>query len=171
LKNSTCSFGKSVPTTATTGKIKVTTPGGSITSTADFVVSTVHSRSVTLTLKKHVVAKGAVNVGDGFTACAASVPVKIQRRVSGSWKNVGSTTTTASGSYSKKVKDKEGKYRAQAPEVTLNNGADICQGDASPVRKPCHETRSEARQSPAPFRGRFFCKGRRYAGVRRFPKA
>jgi hypothetical protein len=105
---------------------------------------------VTLSLKKHVVAKGVVSVGDGFTACAASVPVKIQRRVSGNWKNVGSTTTTASGSYSKKVKDKEGKYRAQAPKVTLNNGADICQGDTSPVRSTTTRLRSEARQKNRP---------------------
>jgi hypothetical protein len=89
-------------------------------------------------LKKHLVAKGNVSVGDAFTACAASVPVKIQRRVSGNWKSVGSTTTTASGSYSKKIKDKPGKYRAKAPKVTLNNNADICSGDKSPARTHKH---------------------------------
>jgi IPT/TIG domain len=136
--NSVTQITATVPATATTGKIKVTTPGGSVTSTADFVVSIVHSRSVTLSLKKHLVAKGVVSVGDGFTACVASVPVKIQRRVSGSWKAVGSTTTTASGSYSKKIKDKTGKYRAKAPKVTLNAGADVCKGAKSPVRKHTH---------------------------------
>ena len=136
--NSATQITATVPATATTGKIKVTNPSGSATSTADFVVSTVHSRSVTLTLKKHVVAKGVVNVGDTFTACEASVPVKIQRRVNGSWKNVGSATTSASGSYSKKVKDKTGKYRAQAKKVTLNNGADVCKKATSPVRKHTH---------------------------------
>jgi hypothetical protein len=93
---------------------------------------------VTLSLKKHLVAKGVVSVGDGFTACVASVPVKIQRRVSGSWKAVGSTTTTASGSYSKKIKDKTGKYRAKAPKVALNAGVDVCKGAKSPVRKHTH---------------------------------
>jgi hypothetical protein len=136
--NSATQITATVPATATTGKIKVTTPGGSVTSTADFVVSIVHSRSVTLSLKKHLVAKGVVNVGDTFTACEASVPVKIQRKTSGGWKNVGSTTTTASGSYSKRIKDKTGKYRAQVKKLTLNSGTDVCKKATSSVRKHKH---------------------------------
>jgi hypothetical protein len=128
-----------VPAGATTGKIRVTVGGGTVTSTADFVVSTVHSRSITLSLKKHLIARGKVSVGDAFTACAASVPVKIQRKKpGGGWKNVGSTTTTDTGSYKKKIKDKPGTYRAKAPKVVLNNGADVCKGDRSPVRKHTH---------------------------------
>jgi hypothetical protein len=136
--NSSTQITATVPTGATTGKITVTTPGGTATSATDFTVSTVHSRSVTLSLKRHLVAKGVVSVGDGFTACVASVPVKIQRKTSGGWKGVGSTTTTASGSYSKKIKDKTGKYRAKAPKVTLNAGVDICKGAKSPTRTHKH---------------------------------
>jgi hypothetical protein len=93
---------------------------------------------VTLTLKKHVVAKGVVNVSDTFTACEASVPVKIQRKTSSGWKNVGSATTSASGSYSKKLKDKTGKYRAQVKKFTPNAGVDVCSKATSPVRKHSH---------------------------------
>jgi len=136
--NSATQITATVPSTATTGRIKVTTPGGSATSTTDFTVSKPHTRSVTLGLKKHLVARGAVSVGDGFTACVASVPVKIQRKTSSGWKSVGSTTTDASGSYKKKIKDKPGKYRAKAPKVSLNNGVDVCLGDTSPARKHTH---------------------------------
>ena len=136
--NSPTQITATVPTAATTGKITVTTPGGTATSAADFTVSKTHSRSVTLSLKKHLVARGKVTVGDAFTACISGVPVKIQRRKSGNWKTVGSTTTSASGSYKKKIKDKEGKYRAKAPSVSLNNGVDFCSADTSPARKHNH---------------------------------
>ena len=136
--NSATQITATVPTGATTGKISVTTPSGTGTSTANFTVSNVHSRSVTLALKRHLVAKGVVSVGDAFTSCVASVPVKIQRRVSGSWKTVGSATTTASGSYSKKLKDKTGKYRALVKSFTPNSGVDVCSKAKSPVRKHTH---------------------------------
>jgi len=98
-------------------------------------VSKTHSRSITLSLRKHLVARGVVSVGDGFTACAASVPVKIQRRVSGHWKAVGSTTTTSTGAYKKRIRDRVGKYRARATRVALNAGADVCSRATSPVRR------------------------------------
>ncbi len=133
--NSATQITATVPTGATTGKVRVTVGGGTVTSTADFLVSKVHSRSVTLSLRKHLVARGTVSVVDGFTACAASVPVKIQRRVSGHWKAVGSTTTNSAGAYSKRIRDRAGKYRARATRVTLNSGADICSRATSPVRR------------------------------------
>ena len=124
-----------VPAGATTGRIHVYTAAGQRTSATNFTVSESHSRSVTLKLKKRLVASGDVSVGDGFTACVASVPVKIQRKSGGGWKNVGSTTTSASGSYKKKIKDKDGKYRARAAKVGLNNGVDLCLQATSSVRR------------------------------------
>jgi hypothetical protein len=127
-----------VPAGATTGPIKVITPAGSVTSTSNFTVSTTHARSVTLRLRRHLVARGVVSVADTMTACVASVPVRVQRRVSGHWKTVGRTTTTSTGTYRKRIPDKPGRYRAKAPRVILNAGADICLGATSPVRRHTH---------------------------------
>lgn len=132
--NSPTQITATVPTGATTGKITVTTPGGTATSTANFTVSTLHSRSVTLGLRKHLVARGKVSAADAFTACVSGVPVTIQRRSGGSWKNVKSTTTSTSGAYKVRVKDVEGKYRARAKRVVLSSGVDICAGAKSAAR-------------------------------------
>ena len=114
-----------VPPSATTGQISVTTPGGIAISTATFTVSKLHARSVSLILLKHLVARGLVSVTDGTRACASKVSVKIQRLSSGAWYTVKSTTTTSTGSYGVDLRDVVGKYRAKAPAVTLPSGG-VC---------------------------------------------
>jgi hypothetical protein len=95
-------------------------------------------RSVTLRLRKHLVARGMVSLtteGEDSTVCMASVPVKIQRRVSGHWKTVGSTTTNDIGAYNKRIKDKPGRYRARAPMIFLVEPVfQTCVRALSPVR-------------------------------------
>jgi hypothetical protein len=93
-----------------------------------------HVRSITLRLRRHLVARGKVRVSDGFTDCAASVPVKVQRRVSGQWRTVGRITTTDTGAYKKRIGDRPGRYRAKAPKVTLSS-VDWCIGAISPIRR------------------------------------
>jgi hypothetical protein len=93
-----------------------------------------HARSITLSLRRHLVAQGRVSSTEdpAFTDCVASVPVKIQRRVSGRWETVGKTTTTATGVYKKRIKDRPGKYRSVAPPI--NQFTDLCFRASSPVR-------------------------------------
>jgi virginiamycin B lyase len=134
VTNSDTKITATVPTGATTGKIKVTTTGGSATSAASFTVGATHPRAVSLNLVKHLVARGVVRTGDGFTTCTAGVPVKIQSRVSGHWKTVATTTTTASGSYRERIASHSGKYRSKAPKAVPDGGTDICLAATSPVR-------------------------------------
>jgi hypothetical protein len=93
------------------------------------------SRSVTLRVVRSLVARGAVSSDNGFTACAASVPVKIQRRVAGAWKTVRTTTTSPTGPYKRRIPDEAGRYRATAPKILLNRfgGVSSCLRAISPT--------------------------------------
>ena len=135
-----------VPTGAKTGPISVTTAGGEVFSTTDFTVpvapatcvappGVTHARSITLKLKDALVAKGKVSSTEdpAVTECVATVPVKIQRKVSGHWKTIAKTTTSDTGAYSRKIKNKKGKYRSIAVKTTLASG-EVCLKAKSPVR-------------------------------------
>jgi hypothetical protein len=146
-----------VPSGSTDGKVQVTTfdtdgatagvQGGIAFSPTVFDISDAcapttgdeHARNITFKIKKSGAAKGVVSSTEdpAFTDCVAAVPVKIQRKTSGGWKTVGKTTTTDTGSYSKKVKNKPGKqkFRALAPKVSL--------GD--PVTDTCLKAKSATR--------------------------
>ena len=81
-----------------------------------------HARTLTLALRRHVVAKGQVSVTDGFTACASEVEVVLQRRTSRGWRRVAAIPTTAEGTYRTKVRDRQGRYRAIAPAFDADSG-------------------------------------------------
>lgn len=121
--NSGTQITATVPNGVTTGPISVTTTTGTGTSADPFTIK--HLRSVSLSLSGRLTAGGAVTVSDGTSACGSSILVKIQHRVSGSWRTVGSGTTTGTGSYSIRVSKDSGKYRARARKSTLPNG-DVC---------------------------------------------
>jgi hypothetical protein len=123
-----------VPSGSGDGPIKVTTGVNSLFSATSFQVPPPDcpvtggiARSVTLRLRGALVARGKVStsVTTAPAGCTAAVPVKIQRRVSGHWKTVGKTTTSDTGAYKKRIRNRHGKYRSLAPKLTLTTG-EVC---------------------------------------------
>lgn len=97
----------------------------------------VHNRSVSLSLRKHLVASGTVTATDGFSGCAQGVTVNITRKKAGTFRVVASTVTTTSGSFRKKLPDKPGTYRAEVPQVSAG-GSETCGAAVSPTRRHIH---------------------------------
>jgi large repetitive protein len=123
--NSATQITATVPVGALTGKISVTTPGGTGTSATNFtVVATFHSRSISISLRRHLVVRGTVSAG-GFDACAEDALVRIRRFVDGAWRTIATTHTNDDGFYRVRVPDRPGRYRALAPRQTLGD-SDIC---------------------------------------------
>lgn len=89
-----------------------------------------HSRNLTMVLKRHLIAKGTLT-SEGPASCLAGIPVKVQKRVSGSWKPIKTTSATDAGSYKVKIPDKPGRYRAVVGVTTVD------------VQNTCLATRSD----------------------------
>lgn len=75
-------------------------------------VPALHRRSVSLALRRHLIASGRVLVRDRYADCASGVRVDVQRRVGRRWRTVRSTSTTEAGRYTARLRDRRGRYRA-----------------------------------------------------------
>jgi hypothetical protein len=121
-----------VPATAVTGPIGVTTSTGTGTSSTNFTVTsttTVHDRDVTLSLHGHLKARGRVT--SDLDACESGVRVKIQRRSHG-WKTVKRATTNNAGRYVAEIRDRDGRYRAIVTSQQMGPN-DTCAAARSPI--------------------------------------
>jgi hypothetical protein len=121
-----------VPSGATTGKVSLTTPGGTATSTADFTVTTAPvARTIAgFGFQPHSRVSGQVNVSNGITACRSMVRVAIQKQKNGGWKWADTTATTSSGSFKTYIPPSNGTFRAKVNQFTLVNGV-VCGGATS----------------------------------------
>jgi hypothetical protein len=124
-----------IPATAVTGPIAVTTSAGTGTSTSNFTVTTTvteHDRDVTLNLKGHLTAKGKVT--SDLDGCTDGVTVKVQRRKNDTWKTVANVDTNDAGKYVADIGDRDGRYRALAPAVDAGPNDACLKAKSSKVR-------------------------------------
>jgi hypothetical protein len=98
-----------------------------------------HGMGLTLNLRKHLIAKGALTAQDGFASCAANAPVGVFKFVkkTGSFKLLKVTSTTSTGTWKVKLRDSTGRYAALSPEIWLDD-RNLCLEAASPVRRHRH---------------------------------
>ncbi len=102
--DSSTQIAASVPAGAVTGPISVEAPSGTAVSSTSFtVLPTFHDRSLSLALRKHLVALGTVTVSPESAVCDENVAVIIQWRVAGTWRTAASAVTNSAGSYRRKV--------------------------------------------------------------------
>jgi IPT/TIG domain len=135
--NSSTKITATVPTGASTGKISVTTPAGSVWSAKTFTVTGAsHARIVSLQLRRHLRVGGTVSVVDGYAACADNVPVVIQRHRFGigRWRTLLRLSTNDVGQYSAHIRNRSGRYRARTPRIVLLNGQ-VCGRSTSGVKR------------------------------------
>jgi photosystem II stability/assembly factor-like uncharacterized protein len=105
----------------------------------DFVVPPpppTHASVISLSLSRHLRARGAVDVPDGFAACMAGRVVEIQRKRGDNWAAIVLPTTRSDGSFSVRIEDRVGRYRAQIAEVEADG--EICLAATSPLRRHRH---------------------------------
>ncbi|MDQ3956779.1 MAG: hypothetical protein M3273_00490 [Actinomycetota bacterium] len=95
-----------------------------------------HARTVTLKLRRHLVARGRVAAVDGFADCEVAAEVDVSRRKSGQWTLVAQTATDSSGSFRVTLPDIRGRYRAEVAEVTT--GGHTCASAVSVARRHRH---------------------------------
>jgi hypothetical protein len=114
-----------------TGQITVTTPAGVAMSAAIFTVTgpVQHSRTVTF-YDAGTRARGRVSVTDRFTACASSVPIKLQYRAAGRWRTADTGLTSSTGGFRATLVS--GLWRVAAKKVTVASG-DVCLKAISPT--------------------------------------
>ena len=98
---------------------------------------TEHAMTVSLSLKKHLVASGQAVPQDSDPACAQSV-VEIARRSGGGWRKVKSVVTDEAGAFKVKLPDRTGKYQATVKVVTTESGTDACLAAESQGAKHRH---------------------------------
>ena len=92
-------------------------------------------RAVTLTLRKHLVARGEV-AATGFVGCEQGAAVNVQRRRRGRWRGAGSAVTDASGAFRVRLRDRPGRYRAELTAGTTGaEGTEACQGAVSELQR------------------------------------
>ena len=93
-------------------------PSASPTTVPDPLAEEPHARTINLSLRRHLQVRGHVAVADGFEACINDVIVTITRNGA----IIKQGTTSATGAFRFRVKDRPGRYRASVSLTEVDGG-------------------------------------------------
>lgn len=95
-----------------------------------------YQQSMTFELRRHLVARGAVEAAEAADHCYAGVRVEIQRRRATSWQEVATSVTDGDGSFRTRIPDRAGRYRGLVEPQRSERGD--CAGAVSTMRRHTH---------------------------------
>ena len=92
-------------------------------------------RGIELSLRRHLVASGAVASNNGH--CTGAVSVAVEKRRGDRWQIISSTETNEDGYFRLRLKDRSGRYRARVDEGFTADGG-RCNAAVSRVLRHAH---------------------------------
>lgn len=98
-----------------------------------------HPMSLSLRLRRHLIAKGTLTADDGYTPCAIGAPIGLFRfnRSTEQFSFLKETVTSSTGTWRIKVRDKTGHYIALAPEGPVDE-LNFCLEALSDIKRHRH---------------------------------
>lgn len=101
-----------------------------------------HALSISLSLRKHLLARGRVRADDGSRHCLQDIPIEVRWKVEGRWKRLAYTVTDAEGAYRLQVPDAATTFRTRATRTAFSGRnaslLHVCAGATSPRRSHRH---------------------------------
>jgi hypothetical protein len=113
-------------------------PTPTATTTTEPADPVTYTRTLGLTLKKHLRATGTLSVDGGPAECIATIEVKIQKKkAGGGWRTLKTDATNGLGVFRASLPDKKGTYRAKVAKLTVDD-LNLCGGATSAKKKHRH---------------------------------
>ena len=95
-----------------------------------------HARTVAMALARHLRVRGSVTSPTGPSRCTDNVTLRVQRKSGTGWRTLARPTTDAAGTYTARVPDRPGRYRATVAFDT--DPLDSCAAATSEVARHRH---------------------------------
>jgi hypothetical protein len=106
---------------------------------ADLAYYVAHARTISLSVKRHLILSGRVTVPLGYPGCRSNVAVVIERYKNGRWVRIAAVRTSETGAFSTRVPDEAARYRVRILRVFKGPlKVNACLAATSAIRRHPH---------------------------------